>query len=80
MISRKYMESLGLSEDQISLLMEAQDRETRFRRLLELEHCTHIEAIIRSTDLEKLDFTHEDLLREKIRLEYEDMIPRQYRK
>ena len=80
MISREYMESLGLNEDQITLLMEAQDKESRYRRLLESEHCTHIEAIVRLTDMDSLDLSDEKLVREKIRIEYDDMIPRQYKK
>ena len=80
MISREYMERLGLTEDQITLLMDAQSKENKYRRLLESEHVLHIEAIMRVTDLEKMDLSNEDLIREKIRIEYEDMIPRQYRK
>ena len=80
MISREYMERLGLTEDQITLLMEAQDKESKYRRLLESEHCTHIEAIVRLTDMESLDLINEELVREKIRVEYDDMIPRQYKK
>ena len=80
MISREYMERLGLTEDQITLLMDAQNKENKYRRLLESEHVLHIEAIMRVTDLEKMDLSNEDLIREKIRIEYEDMIPRQYKK
>ena len=80
MIGREYMERLGLTEDQITLLMEAQDKESKYRRLLESEHCTHIEAIVRLTDMESLDLSNEELVREKIRVEYDDMIPRQYKK
>ena len=80
MVSREYMERLGLSEDQITLLMNAQEKESRFRRILESEHCTHIEAIVRLTDMDSLDLSNEDLIREKIRIEYDDMIPRQYKK
>ena len=80
MISREYMERLELTEDQITLLMDAQSKENKYRRLLESEHVLHIEAIMRVTDLEKMDLSNEDLIREKIRIEYEDMIPRQYRK
>ena len=80
MISRDYLERLELTEDQITLLMDAQNKESKYRRLLELEHVQHIEAIMRVTDLEKMDLSNEDLIREKIRIEYEDMIPRQYRK
>ena len=80
MISREYMERLGLTEDQITLLMDAQSKENKYRRLLESEHCTHIEAIVRLTDMESLDLSNEELVREKIRVEYDDMIPRQYKK
>ena len=80
MISRDYLERLELTEDQITLLMEAQDKESRYRRLLESEHCTHIEAIVRLTDMDSLDLSDEALIREKIRIEYDDMIPRQYKK
>ena len=80
MISREYMERLGLTEDQITLLMDAQNKESKYRRLLESEHCTHIEAIVRLTDMESLDLSNEELVREKIRVEYDDMIPRQYKK
>lgn len=80
MISRDYLERLELTEDQITLLMDAQNKESKYRRLLELEHVQHIEAIMRVTDLEKMDLSNEDLIREKIRIEYGDMIPRQYRK
>ena len=82
MISREYMERLGLTEDQITLLSEAMKKESRYRQLLSQERVspTIIEAIMRTEDLEKVDFSNEDLIREKIRIEYEDMIPRQYRK
>ena len=80
MINREYLERLELTEDQITLLMEAQDKESKYRRLLESEHCTHIEAIVRLTDMESLDLSNEELIREKIRVEYDDMIPRQYKK
>ena len=74
------MERLGLTEDQITLLMKAQDKESKYRRLLESEHVLHIEAIVRLTDMESLDLSNEELVREKIRVEYDDMIPRQYKK
>lgn len=76
MISRKYMERIGLTEDQITLLMDAQEKESRFRRILESENVTHTEAIIKLTDMETLDLSNEDLIREKVRIEYGDMIRR----
>ena len=74
MISREYMERLGLTEDQITLLMDAQSKENKYRRLLELEHVQHIEAIMRVTDLEKMDLSNEDLIRELVRVEWSDFI------
>lgn len=82
MISREYMERLGLTEDQITLLSEAMKKESRYRQLLTQERVspTIIEDIMRNEDLEKVDFSNEELVREKIRVEYDDMIPRQYKK
>lgn len=78
MISREYMERLGLTEDQITLLSEAMKKESRYRQLLSQERVspTIIEAIMRTEDLEKVDFSNEDLIREKIRIEWADMIPK----
>ena len=78
MISREYMERLGLTEDQITLLSEAMKKESRYRQLLSQERVspTIIEAIMRTEDLEKVDFSNEDLIREKIRVEWADMIPK----
>lgn len=78
MISREYMERLGLTEDQITLLMDAMKKESRYRQLLSQERVspTVIEAIMRTVDLEKVDFSNEDLIRELIRVEWADMIPK----
>ena len=78
MISREYMERLGLTEDQITLLSEAMKKESRYRQLLSQERVspTIIEAIMRTEDLEKVDFSNEDLIREKIKTEWADMIPK----
>lgn len=72
------MERLGLTEDQITLLSEAMGKESRYRQLLSQEGVTPsvIELIIRIEDMEKLDLSNEDLIREKIRIEWEDMIPK----
>ena len=75
MISRRYMQRQGLTEDKITLLMKVQEKESKYRRLLESVHCTHIEAIVRNTDIETLDFGNEELLREKIRAEWGAFIP-----
>lgn len=78
MISTDYMERLGLTEDQISLLSEAMKKESRYRQLLSQEGVTPsvIELIVRNEDMEKLDLSNEDLVREKIRIEWEGMIPK----
>ncbi len=78
MISRDYLERLELTEDQITLLMDAMKKESRYRQLLSQERVspTVIEAIMRTVDLEKVDFSNEDLIRELIRVEWADMIPK----
>lgn len=78
MISREYLERLELTEDQITLLMDAMKKESRYRQLLSQERVspTVIEAIMRTVDLEKVDFSNEDLIRELIRVEWADMIPK----
>lgn len=78
MISREYLERLELTEDQITLLMDAMSKESRYRQILSQERVTPsiIEPIMRTVDLEKVDFSNEDLLREKIRIEWADMIPK----
>ncbi len=78
MISREYLERLELNEDQITLLMDAMKKESRYRQLLSQERVspTVIEAIMRTVDLEKVDFSNEDLIRELIRVEWADMIPK----
>ena len=78
MISRDYLERLELTEDQTTLLMDAMKKESRYRQLLSQERVspTVIEAIMRTVDLEKVDFSNEDLIRELIRVEWADMIPK----
>lgn len=78
MISREYLERLELTEDQITLLMDAMKKESRYRQLLSQERVSPsiIEAIMRTVDLEKVDFSNEDLIRELIRVEWADMIPK----
>lgn len=78
MISREYLERLELTEDQITLLMDVMKKESRYRQLLSQERVspTVIEAIMRTVDLEKVDFSNEDLIRELIRVEWADMIPK----
>ena len=76
MISRGYMERLGLTEDQITLLMDAMKKESRYREILSQEKVapTVIESIMKTVDLEKVDFSNEDLIRELVRVEWSDFI------
>lgn len=78
MINREYLERLELTEDQITLLMDAMKKESRYRQILSQERVSPsvIEPIMKTVDLEKVDFSNEDLLREKIRIEWADMIPK----
>lgn len=76
MISREYMERLELTEDQITLLMDAMKKESRYREILSQEKVapTVIESILKTVDLEKVDFSNEDLIRELVRVEWSDFI------
>lgn len=76
MISREYLERLELTEDQITLLMDAMKKESRYREILSQEKVapTVIESILKTVDLEKVDFSNEDLIRELVRVEWSDFI------
>lgn len=80
MIDEAFLQRIGLSEDQISILSEEIEKESRFRQILESEHVGHIESIMRLTNMSEIDFENEALLREKIRVEYADLIPSQFKK
>lgn len=78
MIDNVFLNRIGLNEDQIILLTDELNRENRFRQILYSERVSPsaIEPIIRTTDLSEIDFSCEDLLREKIRVEWADFIPK----
>ena len=80
MIDNKYLQGIGLNEDQITLLRDRLDRESRYRKILGSEHVMHIEEIMKLTDIDSIDFDNDDLLRLKIRTEFEDFIPKVFRK
>ena len=68
---------MGLfQEDQITLLMDAMKKESRYREILSQEKVapTVIESIMKTVDLEKVDFSNEDLIRELVRVEWSDFI------
>ena len=76
MISREYMERLGLTEDQISAVGDAMKEESRFRRLLFRSGIAFgaVDPIVRATSIEDVRSQSDDLLTEKIKAEYPDLI------
>ena len=80
MIDKAFLQRIGLSEDQIIILTDALDKESKYRQILGSEHVGHIESIMKLTDMSEIDLSNEALLREKIRAEYADMIPAYFKK
>lgn len=76
MISREYLERLELTDDQITLLMDTLRKESKYREILAQERVTPtvIESIMKTVDLEKVDFSNEDLIRELVKVEWSDFI------
>ena len=79
-MTRDYLEGIGLTADQIALIMTELEKESEYRRILGLEHVGHIELILKATDMSEVDLSNEPLLREKIRAEYSDLIPTYFKK
>ncbi len=77
MIRREYLGGLGLTEDQTASVMDILGNQIRFIKLLEREKVSNISAALRVTDIAEVDFDDEELLREKIRIEFSDLIPKQ---
>ena len=77
MVDRKFLEGLGLTDEQVSVIGDALDRESRYRRILLDENVNPgtVELIIKATALNEVDFSNESLLREKVRVEWEQFIP-----
>ena len=77
MIDNKFLQRIGLDENQITLLTDALRRESRYREILLQEgvHCSCVEKVVRMTKLEEVDFSNEDLLREKVRAEWQPLRP-----
>lgn len=83
MVNAEFLRQMGLNESQVTILASALEKESRFRQILGSEHVSHIETIMKLTDMNEIDLSNEALLREKIRAEYDDMIPyffKKYRK
>lgn len=76
MIDTVFLQRIGLNEDQIRLLKDGIDRESRYRQILLQEGVNPgvVESVIRSTKLEEVDLSNEDLLREKVRVEWDGLI------
>jgi len=76
MIDNNFLQRIGLTEEQITILRDAMNKESRYRRILFQENVSPgvIEPIIRATKLEEIDFSNEALLREKVKAEWKDMI------
>ena len=72
MIDRKFLQQIGLSEDQVTLLADALRKESRYREILLQEGVSPscVEKVVRVTKLEEVDLSNEDLLREKVRAEW----------
>lgn len=79
MIDKELFCQIGLNADQISILEDALNKEKRYRQILLLEGVSPraVESIIRTTKLEEIDLDNEDLLREKVKVEWSDMIVKQ---
>lgn len=75
MIDRKFLQQIGLSEDQVTLLADALRKESRYREILLQEGVSPscVEKVVRVTKLEEVDLSNEDLLREKVRAEWQPL-------
>ena len=76
MIDNTFLQRIGLNENQIRLVNDGLDRESRYRRILLQEGVSPgaVESVIRSTKFEEVDLSNEDLLREKVRVEWDGLI------
>lgn len=76
MIDKAFFQRIGLNEDQISILTDALNRESQYRKILLQEGISPgvVENVIRVTGLEEVDLDNEKLLREKVRAEWKDFI------
>ena len=74
MINGKFLQGIGLTEDQIRLLMDEYEREHRHRSILIQEgvHPSVVDLIIQSQTVTADDLRNEDLFREKVREEWKD--------
>jgi len=82
MIDNDFLQHIGLNEDQILILKDGLDRESRYRKILLQEGISPgvVESVIRATKLEEVDLDNEDLLREKVRAEWDGLIVKKCQK
>lgn len=75
MVDRKFLQQIGLTEDQVTLLSDALRKESRYREILLQEGVSPscVEKVVRATKLEEIDLSNEDLLREKVRAEWQPL-------
>ena len=78
MIANIFLQEIGLNEDQITLLLDRLGVVSRYREILLQEGVSSgcVEKILRVTSPEEVDFSNEDLLREKVRAEWGALIPK----
>ena len=77
MISEKFIDSLGIEADKAQTLKDAIKKDSFYRNILYKLGIMPgaIEAIMRTVDLAEIDLSQEDVLTEKARVEWADLIP-----
>jgi len=76
MLDNVFFQKIGLNDEQILLVNEGLKKESRFRQILLQEGISPgvVESVARATPFEDINFSNEDLLREKIRIEWDSFI------
>ena len=76
MIDDIFLQEIGLTGDQITKLRERLDQVSRYRQILLQEGVNpkYVETVLRATKPGEIDLGNEDLLREKVRVEWGDFI------
>lgn len=82
MINSAFLQKIGLTKEQISAIEDARREENRFRRLLIRSGVSvvAVDPIIRGTELDEVRGQKDDLLLEKIKIEFSDFITNKYQK
>ena len=82
MINSAFLQKIGLTKEQISAIEDARREENRFRRLLIRAGVSvvAVDPIIRGTELDEVRGQKDDLLLEKIKIEFSDFITNKYQK